>query len=357
MSHETYLLVKGHGGLGDRIQSLLTAFLYARLSGRRLVVDWSDSFYAAAGENVFPLYFHSPLYDPTIEIRDTCSVSPPIWRGHLHESVRDLRSRYDDRRRRNVDDIWLEFSIDPGRLDYDTEVAVLWVHTAQGDRSRPHLADALAAFADADNDTILRQLLRDNLRLHPRLQERVAEFERRAFRRPTVGVHVRYTDYRASLGAILWRLRRLVRREPGLQVFLATDNERIKRLFEIAYPSVITAPHWYPAKAGRSLHRSLGRPDPTERGAEALVDLYLLAACDYLIVDPGSSFGRVATLLSQAQGTNVFSVFSRGDLPPLVHRWSYRVMRLWGYPLWLHSGMFDWGLGGLTKLWRLATRR
>jgi hypothetical protein len=356
MSRERYLLVKGQGGLGDRIQSLLTALVYAPLSGRRLVVDWSDSFYSATGENVFPLYFQSPLSDPGLEITDRCSVSPPIWSGHLGESVGAMRLRY-DLRRRGIDEVRRELSIDPGRLDYDAEVAVIWVHRAQVERLRGHFSGALGAFADADGDRILRQLLRDQLRLHPRLQERVARFERSRFRRPTVGVHVRYTDYRASLGAILWRLRWLLRCEPGLQPFLATDNERIKRLFETAFPSVITAPHWYPAKAGRSLHRSRERPDPTERGAEALVDLYLLAACDYLIVDPGSSFGRVAMLLSQAPAARLFSVVNRSDLPPLLHRWSYRLMHRWGYPLWLHSGVFDWGLGGLTALWRRAARR
>ncbi len=346
MSGDKYLLVKGEAGLGDRIQSLLTGILYARLSGRRLLVDWSDNYYATGGVNVFPLFFQCPLYDPEAAIPNTNSVSPQVWRGRLHESAAELRADYQGPVRGG--EIWREFSIDPERLHCDEDVAVMWLHNEQVELLRPHFSGAFAAFAEADSRTILRRLIRENLSLHPRLQERVAQFERYAFRRPTVGVHVRYSDYRAGLGMILWRLNRLLRREPGLQVFLATDNERVKRLFEASYPSVITAPHWYPPIAGLPLHTGRQRPDPVELGAEALVDLYLLAACDYLIVDPGSSFGRVATLLTDAPAANVFKVLTRGKPRARWRRRSYRV--------WLRTGLFTWGLDSLARAWRLTTR-
>ena len=346
MTGEKYLLVKGTAGLGNRLESLLTAMLYARLSDRRLLIDWTDDFYATGGINVFPLYFQCPLYDPGLAIPDTLSVSPPIWRGNLHASAYEMRQRYlGDARGRGI---WRQFSIDLERLDQDEELAVIWLYAEQVDLLRRHFVGPFAGFAEADSATILRRAIRENLSLQPHLRQRVAEFERAAFRRPTVGVHVRYTDYRAGLGAILWRLARLLRREPGLQVFLATDNQRIKRLFETVFPSVISTPHWYPAWTGRPLHKGSRRPDPIERGAEALVDLYLLAACDYLIVDRGSSFGHVAALLSEAPAANVFNVPSLGKPPTPVLRWSYR--------LWLYTGMYHWVLGGFAGLWWLMGR-
>ncbi|NNC98698.1 MAG: hypothetical protein HKN85_00810, partial [Gammaproteobacteria bacterium] len=50
-----WLVVKasGGGGLGDSIKSLLVAALYASLSGRTLVVDWSGGVYSDGDDNPF----------------------------------------------------------------------------------------------------------------------------------------------------------------------------------------------------------------------------------------------------------------------------------------------------------------
>jgi hypothetical protein len=274
-------------------------------------------------------------------------VSPPIWRGHLHLSAPELRERHPELVPRS--DLWRAYSIDLERLDHDEKVAVMWSYTEQVDLLRGHFRDAFAALAELDNQTILRRLLRQDLSLQIPLRERVADFEAREFRRPTVGVHVRYTDHRVRLSALLRRLNGLLRRTPGLQIFLATDNRQIERLFEANYPSVITTPHWYPPTAGRPLHTRGQPPDPIERGAEALIDLFLLAACDYLIFDPSSSFGAVAALLSDAPPERVIHLSSQGKRPLLLRRYSYH--------LWIRTGLFNWGLDGLAAAWRLTTRR
>ena len=38
-----YLLIKGVGGLGDRMMGVATGLLYAQLTNRRPIVDCSDS--------------------------------------------------------------------------------------------------------------------------------------------------------------------------------------------------------------------------------------------------------------------------------------------------------------------------
>ena len=55
-----YVLVKGKAGLGNRMLSAMTGVLYAMLSQRNLVVDWSDSTYSDDGQNVFPKLFKVP---------------------------------------------------------------------------------------------------------------------------------------------------------------------------------------------------------------------------------------------------------------------------------------------------------
>src|SRR5262245_46211790 len=123
MSQNKFLLVKGSSGLGNRILSALTGILYARLAGRRLLIDWSDDLYSNNKSNVFPSFFQCSACVPIDELPMTDSVSPSIWRGHLYETADYMRSQY---RTRENSEIWREFSIDLTKLDYQEDVAVMW---------------------------------------------------------------------------------------------------------------------------------------------------------------------------------------------------------------------------------------
>jgi len=109
---DRYLLVKGRAGLGNRILCALTGILYARLAGRRLLVDWSDPIYAEGGLNVFHRYFRCPTADPADRIPATDSVAPAIWRGRLDESSRSMEHAHGTLGRES----WRELSIDLRRL-------------------------------------------------------------------------------------------------------------------------------------------------------------------------------------------------------------------------------------------------
>jgi hypothetical protein len=158
------------------------------------------------------------------------------------------------------------------------------------------------------------ELLRDSLRndLHPEgaIERRVDELARESFEPPTVGVHVRFSDRRGNLDVIRRRLESVTRREPAARIFLATDNAAVKAEFEQAYSGVLTAPKWYPPP-GSPAHLHGNNPSGFRTGADALVDLYLLARCDYLVADTASSFARVACLLSRAPGPRIIDVNRR----------------------------------------------
>jgi hypothetical protein len=317
------LLVKGISGLGDRILCALTAALYARLSERTLVVDWSDDAYSSDGMNAFHEFFVSSACEPGATIQDTDSVVPAIWRGRIHETAAALRSRYGAL---NDAQGWRTFSIDPSRLDYDEEVAVLWTYGAELDSLLPHL-DQPEPSGPAARAALLARVLADTLTLQPAIQDRVDGFRREHFQGRTVGVHVRYSDYRTALRRTLQQLEVLLRRDPACRVFLSTDNIQISRIFENRYDHVISTPHWYAPIPGQALHFGAARPDPTTRGVEALIDLYLLSACDDLIVDTSSSFACVATLLTQAPASRVFDVKRRDKLSPRLRHATNRFMR------------------------------
>lgn len=341
MNENKFLLAKGISGLGNRMECALTGLLYARLAGRRLLVDWSDDVYSDDGSNVFHRFFQCSLCSPDDEIPKTDSVSPNIWRGHLRESAKHMRKRDGNISNRGI---WRKFSIDLTKLDYQEDVLVMWTPIERVNLLRGHFKGAFEEFSRMSKESILRKLLRDDLTLHPEIGGRVDRFKNNGFGEKTVGVHVRYTDHRTNLWTTLKKLNALLRREPGLQIFLATDNLQIKNMFEENYPNVITTPHSYPTP-GLRLHEDKNSPSRTENGFEALVDLYLLAECDYLIIDTSSSFSYIAKLLTKAPVSNVINVRRRGKRGRRARRLTHWFM--------LKLGLFSWGLGMLRKFVRI----
>ncbi len=339
MHEDKYLVVKGIAGLGNRILSALTGILYARLAGRRLIIDWSDPTYSNNGANVFHDLFLCTLCGPEDEIPATGSVSPAVWQGNLYNSATSMRKPY-----KNNTEFLKNTSIDLTRLKYGEEIAVMWAYHGEVDQLRGHFKGTYEEYADMSKEAILSRLLREDLILHPRIQSKVNEFRQKEFSRKTVGVHIRYTDHRAGLLSILDKLNTLLRLEPGLQVFLATDNIQIKKLFEENYPGVITTPHWYP-NPGSRIHNNRACPDSLTSGIESLVDLYLLAECDYLIIDTSSTFSYVAMLLAKAPNSNVYNLATGEKLTPGIRYWSWRLM--------LKLRLYSWGLSTLSKLLRI----
>src|SRR5574341_1361148 len=150
MNGNKFLLVKGIAGLGNRILSALIGILYARLTGRRLLVDWSDHYYSNDGSNVFHRFFQCSLCSPTDEIPNTDSVSPRIWRGYLNESAWNMRKRYG-----NINDLgtWQKFSIDLTKLDYQEDVLVMWTYDEKAmDLLRGHFKDEFKGLAKASTE-------------------------------------------------------------------------------------------------------------------------------------------------------------------------------------------------------------
>lgn len=322
MSANKYLIVKGKEGLGNRLFSALTGIVYAQLSGRKLIIDWSDHIYSSDGTNIFNIVFNCSMNCPTQDVPETDSINPAVWRGNLHRSVYEM-DKLDGNITNNIESR-LKFSIDPAKLQYDEEILIMWSPSNRIGQLREQYNSRFPEFASLTTDSISRGLLKEYLILSPPIRERVVRFKLERFNKATVGVHVRYTDKTVMLSNIQKRLQRLRKRMPDLQIFLSTDNEDIKTMFEQKYPSVITTPHWYP-KRGMSIHGNQYCPDPTESCIEALIDLYLLAECDYLIVDTTSSFSYMAKLLTKAPNSCLFDVKPGEKLLPRLRKFNKRL--------------------------------
>jgi hypothetical protein len=348
MNENKFLLVKGMAGLGNRMLSALTGILYARLTGRKLIIDWSDHYYSSDGSNVFHRYFECPLTNPMNEIPATDSVSPPIWRGHLNESAWHLRKEQGKVYGSNV---WQIFSVDLKKLNYDEEVIVMWTYDDKIDLLRNHFEGEFEEFNGMSTEEILRKLLREYLVLDPEIRARIDRFKESNLNGNNVGVHIRYTDYRTDVWAILKKLNSLTKQEPELQIFLTTDNLQIKKMFEDLYPGVITTQHWYSSTPGLNIHQNRKRPDAFESGVEALMDLHLLPECNYLIIDSSSSFSYIAKLLTDTPGSNIYDVGTRKKQTQRLRRQITRIM--------LRLGLFSWGInliGGAARIHRYFSR-
>src|SRR5208283_6151044 len=181
------------------ILCVVGGILYAQLSGRTLVVDWRDPFFSSKGDNVFHRFFESAFCSPTDDIPTTDSVYPRIWHGRLAEhAIRIARER-----EFNPQEARRALSIDFGKLDYPEDLLILLEYDAPVDRLRPYFHGAFQELAQMTTEGILEKLLREDLILQSEIRARVDHFKSNRFHARTVGVHVRYSDYRVRIFAII----------------------------------------------------------------------------------------------------------------------------------------------------------
>ena len=184
------------------------------------------------------------------------------------------------------------------RLDYPEEVVVYWSRFERIHEMRRHFQGGFQHLAAKSDEQILRDLLRGEVALHPDIATQVDRFRRRHFTGEVVGVHVRHSDLSVSANRILRRTDKIVARRPECKVFLATDNSDTLQQARRRYgpDRLLAIQKWFPAP-GQPIHLSPERGNSLQTAREALVDLYLLGASDWLVGDWRSTFAYVAWLL------------------------------------------------------------
>ena len=314
---QKYLVVKGIAGLGNRMLAAMTGILFARLMRRRLIVDWSDFTYSNAGENVFPLLFRCPEAEPAIAIPDTESISPPLWRGRLSKSASVVISEVDPSAYTTRKG-YRRFSYDLDTLDHQEEVLIMWSYTQLIRRARKHFRGEFAALAKQSDRSILAELLHTALMPRPELRERINKWRVEHFGDgPVIGVHIRFMDsilphvpfikMRTSIDTFFPAIDRVMATIPRATIFLATDNREAQRLIEQRYPKVIATEKWFPT-TGIEMHQNPECPDRFNNAVEALIDMYLLAECDYLVFPSSSTFSYISSLCTTIPHAHIIDV-------------------------------------------------
>lgn len=303
-----YMLVKGKAGLGNRLLALLGSLVYARITSRQLYVDWSDRGYSKDRTNSFPHFFSRPQLADKATIWSAENVAPAVWRGHLDLSVDELMAKFEDDVEADGDpSTSRKYTIDPGRIDYDEDVVIRWAWTDELFRMQRHFPPELRGVA---TEALLRSLVREELELAPAVRARVDEFARKELGDVSIGLHIRASDRKNSWSMYPRIVDKLRRTWPNLTVFVATDNKDVENELRRRYPRVVSSQKWY-APAGVPLHRSRDCPDKLESGIEALVDMYLLGRCNYLVYNNTSTFGVFASLTSEAPPENIYETSPR----------------------------------------------
>ena len=333
MADRRYLICKGKAGLGNRLLSAASSILYARATGRTLLIDWRDKGYSQDGTNSWPKFFAQPTtFDPNDaadvamldEVCATQSVAPAIWHGHLDKSVDALMMHCGGDHDRDQDPkVIAKYTIDFARPSYAERVLVRWCFVDEAFLLRPHLSGALRAMSAEE---LIRHSLREHVVLAPHLQERVDAFRKQHFGEVTIGLHIRQSDRKLSFDRYPALADRILKKHRDAVIFLATDNQDVEAYFRKRYPRVVTTEKWY-APPGMPLHRVRECPDKNEMGAAGLVDMYLLGACDYLVYNKNTSFGLCGNLLSNAPPERRFETSPLSETAVDFLRWLRRQVK------------------------------
>jgi len=292
-----FTLVKGQGGLGNRMLSVMTATLYSLIMNRRMYVDWRDPIYTGRSiptENLFQDLFTSSMVDPLPDRLDFESVAPAMWRGRLEEILGDVGRDYDPEFYKKFNS-FTKLGIRLKPVDYPEELIVFWSWREVMRPLKPLLVRMDDRYRTMTNVEILGETAKSYLQPCERVQSLVNEFTKTRFQPRMLGLHIRATDLQAPTEKILAVAKRQLQEQRCDGVFCATDNADVEDRVRSLFPNVVTLPKGM-ARGGIPLHYDPECGDRVERATQALVDILLLSRCDALVYASRSSFGYVASM-------------------------------------------------------------
>jgi hypothetical protein len=325
------VIVKGIGGLGNRIFALLSAVLYAQLTARKVIVDWRDGFYAEPGTNAFPLLFRSGSVATADSDLQSPSVAPWMWRDRLHVDARAIYKMLEPNGAQGCPFIGSLYSFDPANLNHPEDVIVMWSSITLIGRMRRHLAGEWRAM---DDEAINARLFGEHLRVHPLIAAHAAEIMDTWPNRPRIGVHVRHTDRTTNIRRLQRHLDAICLRQPEAIIFLSTDSAGVEKAIRRRYRGVLSVPKWFPTSG--PLHTPKAPcPDRRAMAHSSLLEMSLLAGCDYLVMNTDSAFSQVAKLLWKGDRRGVVDVAPLAWLPTPLRDFAWRMRSGLRWAPWL----------------------
>ncbi|MFA7585205.1 MAG: hypothetical protein WCY11_03280 [Novosphingobium sp.] len=296
---DAVLLIKGKGGFGNRILAAATGLVLAELTGRRPVIDWRDGIFLPPGINLYPLLFDAPLPCDAKRFDKATDVVPAIWSGRLGDTAGTLiDSAFPGRHSSPF--VYRALSLDLARPDHPAQAAVFWSYLPKLARLRKRMSRH-PRFAGRSLDDIVTELLHEHFTPNMRVRREIAGlFAGRV--RPIIGVHIRHTDLKVPLAPFERALAALRLRMPEADIFLATDSAQVQAHMLARFDGVFVIDKAV-ADGDAGLHRPDHRDadtafaDPLREAENALIDMWGLARCDWLVHASRSTFSTLAAAI------------------------------------------------------------
>lgn len=291
-------------GLGDCLISLSSAWYYAKLTGRTLVIDrrWSR-YLRERNKNAFSAFFEPLTEIAGVPVISDDSVSTlqypsPIYSRYTRKNgLRGLFGQI-----AQVIEIKLPFV-----LAYEDAVAdeLALVRSAQ-DVEEPTIIFR-CCLRDVPMTEEARRSFLAHLKPQKAIQEEIDCYVREQFPgRKVIAVHVRHgnggnilnhtpywVDENRAINEICQQIHR-ARSTLGAEclVFLCTDSKRVLEFIRSRVPNVIAREKYFRPDNTGEMHarKTFSTQNRSRSGQEAVIEMFLLARADTLLCYPPGSF-------------------------------------------------------------------
>lgn len=326
-----YLVDKGCAGLGNRLITLLSAIDYARKTGRRLHVDWSDGMFGPKGQNVFYRYFE--LSKEVDSEESMAVIEKAVLNGASTYPAALTPGQLKGNIYSHFDTVgpFMAATIKPCKVAASliargktasllglqmwqplTDKVKSWRHNIAntfnsrnfplGSMLPAGLKEQIALFADFRPYVNPRRIFKYvNLRVEYEAKFKAFADEHSLWDNG-IGVHVRATDKQPGAGYD--RLHRILGKviagKSDARIFLSTDNKQIEDDFRSRYGQrLVTYPKFTPPQSGSiGIHQwALWHGDEELKSAlfeESLADMWILSYCRQLFWQGNSSFSLIS---------------------------------------------------------------
>jgi len=329
MQNKKILVIKGTGGLGNRLRTLASAIQYAKTSDRAIYVDWRDGVYAKEGENAFDRYFELDGVERVENIDWTkeksffpsiYSVIPPEEPLVKYFSEKLTPNRYvrkivdatlDILQRRmpisdKFDNVLCNASIRIKSYVLRDEYKKLWNKPENfpiGSHLARNISEDVVVYADGAPQYSAK-LMQNCIHLQGWIQKKVDDFVAvNRINEKSVGIHIR-GEGKKCIGDIersIKKLRKFVDTHDVNKLYVCTDNADIEKMFVEEFGEMVIMqkkqlPQLEEGETG--IHAHAWHSKESElidmMAEEAIIDMFALAQTTYLFWHAGSTFSEIS---------------------------------------------------------------
>lgn len=309
LNKNKFIILKGEAGLGNRIFAFLEALCLSKITGRELIVDWRDGTYSENNQNsYYSLFEPFQKNTPILDLSKIKSVYPKIWENNTDRSLNFIANEF----KKNLkychygDEMKKKFSFNPLEPDRGEEAVIFFDYYFNFGLLKNKISSLPKNWQPAEERKLLKYLTKNYLILKPEIREKIDLFKKTNFKKSTIGIHIRWTDNINNKLCYIplkeheEKIDRILDNYKDYNIFLSTDNPEIEKRYSEKYKNLIVTKKYFPSKQNNSIHHSMECKNKSEMAKEAIIDLYLLSECDSLIYSSKSSFGKLASILSDA---------------------------------------------------------